>query len=701
MGFKRLLSAAAALAVAASSVLCASAGSIGNHQPLKNQESWTTADDVYCELISDRLSAENALKVYEIQVDIVSTEISEYGGATGEVYFSDSWSEAATCYFGPNDYGYIGNSRYITTETVGIGLNTLTFEKLDGSAFFTKSPDGGSFMKVTAWDDSAFTVDDVRYYDADGKLLNIDMGVVAATDECNVVMNVDDSYTVDMSGVAATDTVIGITMNVSAISANDGSWYWANGAVQFTVGGDTTSFPYYVDWDGVSDTDASIYVEFPSEVINQRLYSDLVQICYYSGSGNGYFTLKSVDIHVKESDAKLGDVNADGSVDAADVYSVARHVLGILAVDSSAFSFADVNSDVKINVVDELGLLRHIEGIRDLSADEYTGSANEFVANMGFGWNLGNSLDSYFEGSGTADETGWNNPIVTQALIQAVKGYGFTTIRIPVTWMEHMSSDGTIQTTWMQRVNTVVDYAINEGMYVILNTHWDCSDGDESWISDYATDSSVLSKYQYVWEQIGENFIEYDNHLILEGMNEVGFDSVSKTQGYTLLNNLNCKFVETVRAQGGNNAKRLLLISGYWTDIDETCSMLQYVTLPDDDFIAMSVHYYTPAAFCINGTQTTWYSSDTTTLQTQFAKMNTNFVEKGIPVIIGEYGFGSGVQASSACTMVDTVLTEAEKYGMCAVIWDQGNGNPVIERTSGNYNMAVSGLSTVFANHAN
>ncbi|MBQ7132042.1 MAG: cellulase family glycosylhydrolase [Oscillospiraceae bacterium] len=702
MKLKRLLAGMMAVVVGASCTFAASAGYISNNQPLAGQESWTTADDTYCELISDRLTAANALNVYSVEVDIVVTALTDgYNGATGEIYFSDNWSESAKCYFGHAGYGNVGVDGYISCETAGIGLNTIQFEKLDGSAFFASEIGGGSFVKITAWDDSEFSVDDIRYYDADGNLLNVEEGVVAATDSVNLVMNVDDTYTVDTSAVSASDKIVGITMHVSGISANDGSWYWGNGAVQFTTGGNTETFTHYVEWSGVNQNDASIFVQFPEEVIESRLYSDLIQICYYSGSGDGYFTLKSVDIHVRAGNAVIGDADANGLRDENDILYVSRHVLGILALSQSVIDLADINTDATINVVDELAIARDVTGIDDFDAIEYDGSANEFVANMGFGWNLGNSLDSYFEGSGIAGETGWSNPIVTQALIQAVKGYGFSTIRVPVTWMEHMESDGTIQTTWMQRVNTVVDYAIDEGMYVILNTHWDCSDGDESWISDYATDSSVLSKYQYVWEQIGEHFIEYDEHLIFEGMNEVGFNNVSTTQGYTLLNNLNCKFVDTVRAQGGWNAERLLLISGYWTDINETCSMLQYVTLPDDDFIAMSVHYYTPAAFCINGTQTTWYASDTTTLQTQFAKMNTNFVEKGIPVIVGEYGFGKGVQASSACTMVDAVLTEAEKYGMCAIIWDQGEGNPVIERTSGSYSMTVSGLSTVFANHAN
>lgn len=708
MKLKRLLAGLVAVAIGSSCTLAASAaGVVSNSQPLEGQESWTTGDNIYCELITQRLEPEDVLNVYEIQIDIVATELTtNVNGAAGEVYVSDNWTESANCMFGPDGYAdKVGVDGYISSVTTGTGLNTLSFEKLDGSAFFASEATGGTYFQLTAWD-GTFSVETVRYYDANGDLLNREEGKVTATDECGVVMNIDDTYTLDVSGVPATDTIIGIMLNVSALSATDADgWSWGGGGVQFTTGGDTTEFTYEIEWSGLSNSAQSIYVQFTDEIIAERLYSDLIQICYYYGSGDGYFTLESVDIYTRTGDAVIGDVDIDGKRTANDVMCISRHVLGLLALGSDVIAAADINSDTLVNIVDVLGLRRDITGIRDIDAVNFEGSALDFVDSMGIGWNLGNSLDGFNEGSSVAGETGWGNPIVTQELIQAVKGYGFSTVRIPVTWMEHMESDGTIQTTWMQRVNTVVDYAIDEGMYVILNTHWDGNESSETWITNYGSDSSVLTKFKYVWEQIGENFKGYDEHLILEGMNEIGFKDVYNSQGaaaaYKLLNDLNTAFVDTVRAQGSWNAERLLLISGYYTDINETCSMLQYVTLPDDDFIAMSVHYYTPYQFCTEGSQTVWYDSDTTTLQTQFAKMNTNFVSKGIPVIVGEYGYGAGCQASSVCTMVDVLLTEAEKYGMCACIWDQGNGNPVIERTSGNYNMSVSGLANVFASQAN
>lgn len=319
-------------------------------------------------------------------------------------------------------------------------------------------------------------------------------------------------------------------------------------------------------------------------------------------------------------------------------------------------------------------------------------TSQQLVEDMTFGWNLGNTLDvcqadrdgdgkinEHVEAGEKVDETLWGNPKATKELFTSLKKNGVNAVRIPVTWRDHMDSNGNIDREWMDRVQQVVDYAYSQGMYVIINVHHD-GGGDPkfgAWIieesqKDYNT---FLKKYKNVWKQIAERFKNYSDYLIFESMNEVGFDTLynkNKADAYNLINKINQDFVDIIRATGGNNAKRHLLIAGYYTDIERTCDSLY--KMPDDKAgrCILSVHYYTPWDFCTCDIKHTWGTkSEVSQMETLIGKMKKNFVDKGIPVIIGEYA-ASGSDLSSCIFFIEKLNKLCSDYGIATFIWDSG-----------------------------
>ncbi len=311
----------------------------------------------------------------------------------------------------------------------------------------------------------------------------------------------------------------------------------------------------------------------------------------------------------------------------------------------------------------------------DTSVDAADMTAIELVEDMGMGWNLGNTFDSHAVASWAPDiETGWQNPVTQQSMITAIKNTGFNTVRIPVTWAER--TDATtfdIDDDYLARIKEVVDYCYNEDMYVIINMHWDfCGNGD-CWLND-----GLLAKTQFttMWTEIANYFAEYDNKLVFEGMNEVTFD-------YASLRSMNQAFVDSVRATGGNNADRLLLVAGKNTDMTDTCS--SSFNMPNDsaNMLAVSIHYYTPPTFCVATTGTSWgytdtwgTASDKQTLANNFELMYNTFAKQGVPVIIGEYGVltEDNKDVDSIVDFIDSVNNIALSYdGICPILWDTSN----------------------------
>lgn len=371
-------------------------------------------------------------------------------------------------------------------------------------------------------------------------------------------------------------------------------------------------------------------------------------------------------------------------------------------------SYADIKAESSVTSTASTTAAEHTSKSTESSTDTTKASENkpsqiagkmrnitsqQLVEDMTFGWNLGNTLDvcqadrdgdgkinEHVEAGEKIDETLWGNPKATKELFTSLKKNGVNAVRIPVTWRDHMDSNGNIDREWMDRVQQVVDYAYSQGMYVIINVHHD-GGGDPkfgAWIieesqKDYNT---FLKKYKNVWNQIAERFKNYSDYLIFESMNEVGFDTLynkNKADAYNLINKINQDFVDIIRATGGNNAKRHLLIAGYYTDIERTCDSLY--KMPDDKAgrCILSVHYYTPWDFCTCDIKHTWgTNSEVWQMETLIGKMKKNFVDKGIPVIIGEYA-ASGSDLSSCIFFIEKLNKLCSDYGIATFIWDSGS----------------------------
>ena len=307
-------------------------------------------------------------------------------------------------------------------------------------------------------------------------------------------------------------------------------------------------------------------------------------------------------------------------------------------------------------------------------------SAVELVKEMKLGWNLGNTLDaSQPTWTKVTDaikfETSWGNVQTTQQIIDTVKAGGFNVVRIPVTWDVHIGDapDYTIQPEWMARVKEVVDYAYGDGTFVILNLH------HEEWHFPSEDNYPAASeKLKAVWTQIAAEFADYDQHLIFEGMNEPRMKGTPQEwtggtpEAREVINKLNADFVSTIRAQGGNNPDRCLMIPTIAASGDG--APVSGMVVPDDDKVIVSIHAYKPYNFALNKSGTKEYNSETdiNEFNTVLANLKTNFLDKGIPVVIGEYGFMNKENIDARVTALDDYLSAARGMGIPCVWWDNG-----------------------------
>lgn len=329
-------------------------------------------------------------------------------------------------------------------------------------------------------------------------------------------------------------------------------------------------------------------------------------------------------------------------------------------------------------------------------------TALEATRLMGNGINLGNTLEACDNNVGIKTntplsyETHWGQPKTTQAMIDGMKAVGFDTIRIPVAWMTNAThlyeGDYTIDADYMDRVEEVVRYARKAGMYVIINDHW-----DGGWYGMFGSESAetralAMEAYKGMWQQIAERFRDYSDYLIFESANEeLGgrFDEnsplycsdsvvtyLNDDERYALTNEINQTFVDVVRATGGNNAARFLLIAGYSTDINQTCDdRFQMPKDTADSKLMVSVHYYDPWSYCGASSAvsaTKWGKvSDYEYMDQQLAKM-TKFTEAGYGVVIGEYGAlpcSDGLKDNTLAYHT-AFLDACTKYNLTNCLWD-------------------------------
>ena len=311
-------------------------------------------------------------------------------------------------------------------------------------------------------------------------------------------------------------------------------------------------------------------------------------------------------------------------------------------------------------------------------------SASEIVSLMGRGWNLGNTFDSTGGSSVSDFETSWGNPKVTSTLINGVKAAGFDTIRIPVTWYRAMSSDGsyTIDSAYLARVKTIIDYAYSCDMFVILDIHHEEWVNTTELVSNY---ENIAVELKAVWTQLAEYFGNYDQHLIFEGMNEPRYEGADNEwtgdeAAYQVINYLDQLFVSTVRSSTkGYNYERCLMIPGYAASNSST--VLKSISIPTangeaDPNVIISVHCYSPYSFCLSDTQTTFdasNSSDTSDIDRIFSVIDEEFLSQGIPVVIGECSAtNSGGNTSARAAWAKYIGAKSASYGVPVVFWDNG-----------------------------
>ena len=328
-------------------------------------------------------------------------------------------------------------------------------------------------------------------------------------------------------------------------------------------------------------------------------------------------------------------------------------------------------------------------------------SSVEMAKNMAIGWNLGNTLDAtadytyngtyyFISNAGLNTETNWGMPKTTKAMITAVKNAGFKTIRIPVSWHNHITDTNnyTIDSSQMARVKEVVDYAYSQNMCVIINIHHD--NMAISKMTDYygfaLTDDSTIqtkskSYIEKIWTQIATTFASYDNRLVFEVLNEPR-DIEGEWTGNEWWTNNSAVFevitayeqvaIDAIRAVSGNE-DRYLMVPGYAASGSDN-SMLALYTMPTDtatDKLMLSAHAYSPYAFAMSDTtDTTFDSSDKSSLDSIFAYLKTNYTDKGIGVVMGEASASDKNNLSDRVAWSTYYFTKALEAGIPVVLWD-------------------------------
>lgn len=317
-------------------------------------------------------------------------------------------------------------------------------------------------------------------------------------------------------------------------------------------------------------------------------------------------------------------------------------------------------------------------------------TATQSVANMGLGFDLGNTLEAWNASLGTdasvsSYETCWGQAVTTKSSVDFLKNGGFNAVRLPVTWFQHLDADGNVKKEWMDRVQEVVDYIISNGMYCILNVHHDTGSGDAStqWIkADADNYTANQAKYEKLWTQIATRFQDYSQRLLFEGYNEMldasnTWNAPLSTSGYTAINNYAQSFVNAVRNSGGNNATRNLIVSTYAASCGEDA--ITHLQLPTDkvsNHLAVEVHTYSPYNWF--STYGVWNSTCSNEIKSMFSLLNTNFVSKGIPAIIGEYGThgktsvsktSTATQIQAAADQAADMVSQAKALGIATYYW--------------------------------
>ena len=348
-------------------------------------------------------------------------------------------------------------------------------------------------------------------------------------------------------------------------------------------------------------------------------------------------------------------------------------------------------------VLSQKGILYPSYNVNPVAADAtgMASNATDLAAKIKLGWNIGNSLEA------TGGETAWGNPQVSKALIDLVKQNGFNAIRIPCSWNQYMENSATakLSTEWLNRVKTVVQYCVDNDMYVLLNIHWDGGWLENNCNPERQEDNNA--KQKAFWEQIATHLRDFDEHLLFASANEPNVDNATQME---VLTSYHQTFIDAVRATGGKNSYRNLVIQGPSTDIEKTNTLMN--TLPTDvteGRLMAEIHYYTPWNFCGLTEDADWgkmfyywgngYHSTSDLIRnatwgeeeavvSYFNLMKTKFIDNGIPVIMGEYsamlrsgltGDALTLHKASRAYYLKYVTKEAIARGIVPFFWDNGS----------------------------
>ena len=292
----------------------------------------------------------------------------------------------------------------------------------------------------------------------------------------------------------------------------------------------------------------------------------------------------------------------------------------------------------------------------------------QVVWDMKVGWNLGNTMDA------SPGETGWKNPVTTQAMIDAVRAMGFKTVRIPVTWSGHFGTapNYTIVQAWIDRVDSIVNYVLRDSMYAIINTHH-----DDGAFPITVTDSAVArNKLAVLWTQIANHFKDYSDYLIFETMNEPK-GAVNQWNGGNdeqrgIINAYHLAAVTAIRATGGNNAKRFIMCCTH-----SACPLdvaINGLVIPNNDTnVLVSLHTYYPQNFSLDRNPATWGSStDSANVRAELTRELAAVASKGNTAVIGEWGSETGDELASRVRHACYYAQQVRLKGMVPVWWDDG-----------------------------
>lgn len=320
-------------------------------------------------------------------------------------------------------------------------------------------------------------------------------------------------------------------------------------------------------------------------------------------------------------------------------------------------------------------------------------TAMAFSRELGCGINLGNSLDVAHmlqydpDMDPAAYEMSWGNPLIAKGQFTAIRSAGFSTVRIPVSWDEHMAADATIDAAFMDRVQEVVDMALDSGLYVIIDTHH-----EDRLDLELDRKDEIVRTFSSMWVQIAVRFRDYDERLIFEGLNEPRLQgSPQEWTGGTkdlqaFVNELDQAFVSAVRSTGGKNAHRFLMVCPYCDRVE--ADALEALVLPDDDRLIVAVHLYQPSDFCLDAHAAKNWRSDKRgrdDMEQKFLLLNRYLISKGIPVVITETGCIDKSNTPDRIQWTQDLVGYCRQYDIPYLWWDDGGDFQLLDRENGTW----------------